>query len=40
MLQRADTRTNRVIFEEGSVNTMESHESVKAVEADQEVKIQ
>lgn len=31
---------NRVIFDEGTVNTMESHDSVKAVEADQEVRTQ
>jgi hypothetical protein len=31
---------NRVTFDEGTVNTMDSHENVKAVEADQEVRIQ
>lgn len=30
----------RVIFDEGSVQTLENHEHVKAVEADQEVKTQ
>lgn len=31
---------HRVTFDEGTVNTMESHESVDAVEADQEVRTQ
>jgi hypothetical protein len=30
----------RVIFDDGTVHTMDSHENVKAVEADQEVRIQ
>ncbi|KAK4191951.1 hypothetical protein QBC35DRAFT_447742 [Podospora australis] len=30
----------QVTFDEGSVQTLESHEHVKAVEADQEVRIQ
>ncbi|KAG7288090.1 hypothetical protein NEMBOFW57_007613 [Staphylotrichum longicolle] len=30
----------QVIFDEGSVQTLENHEHVKAVEADQEVKTQ
>ncbi|KAJ4300528.1 hypothetical protein N0V88_003206 [Collariella sp. IMI 366227] len=30
----------QVTFDEGSVNTMENHEHVKAVEKDQEVKTQ